>query len=93
MDESKPDLSEILSSAEQNLKRGIHTVQELAEQPGTVTAAMALAGFLTGTFIKNPEGGSKNKIEPMLVFAAGALAGLVLGRPLFRSLFRGDHIH
>lgn len=97
MDETRFDVDELLRTAEGSLKRGLDTIQALAQQPGAVTAAMAIAGLVTGALLRSgarPSPVSKTKsAEPLLVFAAGAAAGLLLGKPLLRGVFRGEKIH
>jgi hypothetical protein len=96
-----PPIGQILSDAEQTIRKSLTTLSEWSEQarnlfenrPGVVLASVSIAGFMTGLLIR--QGGltqgrrktDRRVADPLIVFATGALAGVTLGPRIFKEVF------
>lgn len=86
------NLQEIFNETESKLRAGMARITEWSEQarealrekPSAALASIAIAGFLTGVFIRRGNLGEQGTIleppvDPLTLFLAGAVAGIFLG--------------
>jgi hypothetical protein len=102
MSANTPDFSkfdEIINQAEENLQNGLESLTSLSNQarevfennPGAILTSIAVAGFAAGVMLRRKNKSTQRArshfaADPLVLFVAGAIAGLAVGPQVIRDL-------
>jgi hypothetical protein len=105
MSSNTPDFSkfdEIITQAEENLQNGLNSLSSLSNQarevfetnPGAILTSIAVAGFAAGVMMRRRSAGrrktrSQFAADPLVLFVAGAVAGLAVGPQIVEEFTEG----
>ena len=92
---------EIINQAEENLQNGLESLSGLSNQarevfennPGAILTSIAVAGFAAGVMLrrksKAAQGSRRTRshfaADPLVLFVAGAIAGLAVGPQVIKD--------
>ena len=102
MSANTPDFSkfdEIINQDEENLQNGLESLSGLSNQarevfennPGAILTSIAVAGFAAGVMLRRKNKSARRTrshfaADPLVLFVAGAIAGLAVGPQVIRDL-------
>jgi hypothetical protein len=96
---------EIINQAEENLQNGLDSLSSLSNQarevfetnPGAILTSIAVAGFAAGVMMRRRSARVKGRrparsqfaADPLVLFVAGAVAGLAVGPQIVEEFAEG----